>query len=332
MIYQLIRTILFQLEPEKAHELALNGLQCLARTRWSPFTKKSQPAPFTLMGLTFKNRVGLAAGLDKNGDYIDALGALGFGHLEIGTITPLPQAGNPPPRLFRLVEDEAIINRMGFNSKGADYVLKQLEKKNYQGILGINIGKNKVTPIEKALDDYLVGFRTFAAHADYITINISSPNTEKLRDLQQAENLTILLTELKKAQTAYQEKTGKYVPLVVKIAPDLVEIELREMAAIFLQCAIDGIIATNTTIVRARSLTSAYAKETGGLSGRPLFSLSTQTLSLLNNTLQNRIPLIGVGGIMDKASAEDKIKAGASLLQIYSGFIYKGPALIRECC
>jgi len=331
MIYQLIRNILFQIDPEKAHDVALKGLARLERFGLLPSTALDIKTPITLMGLTFKNRIGLAAGLDKNGEYINALGKLGFGHIEIGTVTPKPQQGNPKPRLFRLVEDEAIINRMGFNCKGADYVLKQLEQKHYEGKLGINIGKNKDTPIDKAIDDYLLGFNRFASHADYITINISSPNTEKLRELQQADNLSILLNELKKAQAAHKEKTAEYVPLVVKIAPDLTETEIKAMAAIFMQSGIDGVIATNTTVSRSMQLYSAYAKETGGLSGRPLFKESTQVLQTLKREMPDQIPLIGVGGIMDKASALEKLNAGAQLLQIYSGFIYHGPQLIREC-
>lgn len=331
MIYNLARSILFQLDPEKAHAIALKGMRLLHHAKLLPAQNISAAKPISLMGLTFKNRIGLAAGLDKNGEYIDALGALGFGHIEIGTVTPKPQPGNNTPRLFRLVEDEAIINRMGFNSKGAEYVLKQIEKKNYSGILGINIGKNKTTDIENATSDYLLGFHTFAAIADYITINISSPNTEKLRELQQADNLFTLLNELKKAQTTHNEKTKKYVPLAVKIAPDLSEIDIHTMADIFLRCSIDGVIATNTTITRASTLRSPYATEAGGLSGRPLFTLSTERLRTLSRLLNNNIPIIGVGGIMNKDMAEEKINAGASLIQVYSGFIYNGPQLIRDC-
>lgn len=331
MIYQLIRSVLFKIEAEKAHHIALSALAMLERTGLLKTQCADNTTPISLMGLTFKNRVGLAAGLDKNGDYFNALGALGFGHIEIGTVTPKPQMGNPTPRLFRLVEDEAIINRMGFNSKGAEYVLKQLEKRHFQGILGVNIGKNKDTPIDHAIDDYLVGFRTFASTADYITINISSPNTEKLRELQQGDSFINLLTELKKAQHAHQETYKKYVPLVVKIAPDLAEAELELMAESLLQSNIDGVIATNTTLSRPSTLRSLHANETGGLSGRPLFSLSTETLRVLKKLLKNQIPIIGVGGIMNKNMAEEKVQHGAQLVQIYSGFIYQGPRLIRDC-
>lgn len=325
------RRLLLKVDPEKAHTLGLQGLKWIHRLKLMPNYQFLSKEPIHIMGLTFKNRVGLAAGLDKNGDYIDALGALGFGHVEIGTVTPLPQLGNEKPRLFRLIEDEAIINRMGFNSKGAEYVLKRVSKRKYQGILGINIGKNKNTTIENAIDDYLQGFKLFAPYADYITINISSPNTEKLRELQQADNLIVLLDELKKQQLNFKNKHHKYVPLVVKIAPDLLQDELISMAHIFLKFKIDGVIATNTTISRPASLQSKYQVENGGLSGKPLFPLATSTLIILNQILNGQIPIIGVGGIMDKKTAQEKIQSGAQLVQIYTGFIFRGHDLIYQC-
>ena len=286
--------------------------------------------PRTIMGLTFPNPVGLAAGLDKNGDYIDALGALGFGFIEIGTVTPKPQIGNPKPRLFRLTEQEAIINRMGFNNKGIEHVVSRLEKTKYKGILGINIGKNKDTPLEKAIDDYLTGFRAFWKFASYITINISSPNTPGLRDLQQDDLLKSLLCVLKQEQQSVLLNHKKYVPLVVKIAPDISEEELHSIAAVLLKEKVDGVIATNTTIQREGVENSPYAKEAGGLSGKPLLTRSTQVISHLNAVLQDQIPIIASGGVMDEQAAQQKYAAGAKLLQVYSGFIYSGPGIVKR--
>jgi dihydroorotate dehydrogenase len=282
------------------------------------------------MGLTFPNRVGLAAGLDKNADYVDALAALGFGFIEVGTITPRPQQGNPQPRLFRLTEQKAVINRMGFNNKGIEHAVRQLEKTRYRGILGINIGKNKDTPLDKAIDDYLTGFRALWKYASYITINISSPNTPGLRDLQHGDMLDSLLAALKQEQARIAAQEKKYVPLVVKISPDLSAQELQELASVLLQRQVDGVIATNTTLRRDGTEQSPFTKEAGGLSGKPLEKLSTQIISQLCAALQDKIPVIASGGVMDRQSAADKLNAGAKLLQVYTGFIYGGVNIISE--
>jgi len=329
-MYSLLKKLLFTLDPEKSHYAALHGLKianCMGLTKLI-YPSFSQPR--TIMGLTFPNPVGLAAGLDKNGDYIDALGALGFGFIEIGTVTPKPQIGNPKPRLFRLTEQEAIINRMGFNNKGIEHVVSRLEKTKYKGILGINIGKNKDTPLEKAIDDYLTGFRAFWKFASYITINISSPNTPGLRDLQQDDLLKSLLCVLKQEQQSVLLNHKKYVPLVVKIAPDISEEELHSIAAVLLKEKVDGVIATNTTIQREGVENSPYAKEAGGLSGKPLLTRSTQVISHLNAVLQDQIPIIASGGVMDEQAAQQKYAAGAKLLQVYSGFIYSGPGIVKR--
>jgi dihydroorotate dehydrogenase len=286
------------------------------------------------MGINFPNLLGLGAGLDKNGDYIDALGSLGFGFIEIGTVTPLPQPGNPKPRLFRLKEDQSIINRMGFNNKGVDYLVSKVKKSNFQknnGILGINIGKNATTPIEKAVDDYLICLNKVYEYASYIVINISSPNTKNLRDLQSQESLDILLQTLMLQRSKLEKKHNKYVPLVIKISPDLINIEIKDIANISLKYKIDGVIATNTSISRPKSLKStAYINEQGGLSGGVIAPLSDKVISELSKHLQDKIPIIGCGGVTDKTSAESKLKAGAKLLQVYTGFIYRGVDLIDD--
>lgn len=281
------------------------------------------------MGLTFPNIVGLSAGFDRNGEAIDALSSLGFGFIEIGTVVPKPQSGNPLPRLFRLIKEEALINRIGFASKGMDYVAAQLEKRKYQGILGINIGKNKETPNEHAIDDYLQVFQKLWRYASYITINISSPNTPGLRALQQTEALTALLQRLKQAQQTIADQQQKYVPLVVKISPDLSTEEITSLANVLLQLHIDGVIATNTTLDRTGVKGAPFASETGGLSGRPLTTRSTEVIKQLNLILQDKLPIIASGGVMDQASGQAKLQAGAKLLQIYTGFIYQGPQLIQ---
>jgi dihydroorotate dehydrogenase len=329
-MYSFIRKCLFSLDPEKAHYLTLNALQIAYQLGLIGLITKTVSSPQTVMGLTFPNRVGLAAGLDKNADYIETLSALGFGFIEIGTVTPKPQEGNPRPRLFRLANETAIINRLGFNSKGIDYVVKKLEKMRYQGILGINIGKNRDTPNEKAIEDYVIGFQRFWKYASYITINISSPNTQGLRDLQKSDSLSALLIALKHEQKAIQTRYNKYVPLVVKISPDLSEQELNEVAEILLEQQVDGVIATNTTVHREGIEQSFYKHEIGGLSGLPLQNRSTAIIKQLHTLLQNKIPIIGVGGIVDKTSGREKFAAGASLIQIYTGLIYAGPGLISE--
>ena len=328
-IYPYLKKLLFLFEPERSHTIALKSLQLAYHCGLLRFLAKPAPHPRTIMGLTFPHPIGLAAGLDKNADYVDALATLGFSFIEIGTVTPKPQIGNPRPRLFRLVEQEALINRMGFNNKGVEYVANKLEKTHYRGILGVNIGKNKDTPLEHAVDDYLLCFRRLWKCASYLTINISSPNTPGLRELQQADALTMLLAALKKEQGEIA-KMHRYVPLIVKISPDLSSTELHDLAMILLQQQIDGVIATNTTIQREGVETSLLANETGGMSGRPLQIRSTQVIKQLHHLLQNKIPIIASGGVMDKASIQEKLNAGASLVQIYTGFIYHGPKIIRE--
>ena len=282
------------------------------------------------MGLDFPNQVGLAAGLDKNGDYIDALAALGFGFLEIGTVTPRPQPGNPKPRMFRLVEQQAIINRMGFNNHGVNRLIENVIRSRYRGILGINIGKNFDTPIERAADDYLVCLEKVYSHASYVTVNISSPNTKNLRQLQQENEFDALLAVLKQKQKSLHAQHGKYVPLTIKIAPDLNEAEIDMIADRLLAHRIDGVIATNTTVSRAGVEQSRYQQEAGGLSGEPLQQAATIVIRRLAQQLKGRIPIIGVGGIDSAAAAEEKFAAGASLVQVYSGLVYRGPVLIGE--
>ncbi|HEX4044058.1 MAG TPA: quinone-dependent dihydroorotate dehydrogenase [Gammaproteobacteria bacterium] len=326
-----LKKLLFLLDPEQAHDVALHSLNLAYRLRLTTLiAKTAAPYPCTVMGMTFPNSIGLAAGLDKNADYVDALASLGFGFIEVGTVTPQPQAGNPRPRLFRLAKQEAIINRMGFNNKGVAHVAQQLARVRYRGILGINIGKNKDTPLERAVDDYLFCFQQLWPYASYITINISSPNTAGLRNLQQSELLRELLITLKNARQAVYEQQQKYVPLVVKISPDMTEEEAHGLAAILLEQHIDGVIATNTTTTREGVAEEQIAQESGGLSGKPLQARSTRTIQWLAGQLQGRIPIIGCGGIIDAASAKEKRDAGASLLQIYTGLIYRGPGLVRE--
>lgn len=328
--YALIRPFLFALDAERAHNLTLSllaagdslGLPCL-----SPASSK----PLEVMGLQFPNRVGLAAGLDKNGTAIDGLSRLGFGFLEIGTVTPRPQPGNPTPRLFRLPEQEAIINRMGFNNAGVDALCGRLAHVRYRGILGINIGKNFDTPIEKAVDDYLICLDKAYPLASYITVNISSPNTKNLRQLQGASELDALLGALKLRQTALAERHGKYVPLTLKIAPDLDDGQIVNIADALRRHRIDAVIATNTTIGREGVETSPLAAETGGLSGGPLFEKSTAVIRNLAQALAGELPIIAAGGITSGARARAKLDAGATLLQIYSGLIFKGPHLVTEC-
>ncbi len=328
-MYQHIRDVLFRFDAETSHELSLDMLGAAERLRLvGLFAGKVPSNPVQVMGLTFDNPVGLAAGLDKNGDYFNALGALGFGFVEIGTITPRPQPGNPQPRLFRIPEAQAIINRMGFNNKGVDHLVEQVKKRRYKGVLGINIGKNAVTPVENAVDDYLICLRKVYDYADYITVNISSPNTPGLRNLQFGDSLSQLLAPLKKEQAALHSATGRYVPIAVKIAPDMDECEIHQVAGILIQEGMDGVIATNTTITRVGVEDYENGSEAGGLSGLPVRDKSTYVVRTLNACLGGKLPIIGVGGILDGASAADKIRAGASLVQVYSGFIYEGPALI----
>ncbi|GAB4392550.1 MAG: quinone-dependent dihydroorotate dehydrogenase [Gammaproteobacteria bacterium] len=322
----IIRPLLFCLDPELAHDVALKGLRYAA-----PLLSKTPAGKATqVMGITFPNRVGLSAGLDKNGDYILALSKLGFGFIEVGTVVPLPQAGNPRPRLFRLTERHALINRMGFNSKGLEYCICRIEKLNRQIILGVNIGKNLQTPVERAVDDYIICMRRVYPHASYITINISSPNTPGLRQLQQEQQLRQLLQDLKHEQHQLHQQFERYVPLAVKIAPDLTDKEIINMADIFVECNIDGVIATNTALSRRAVMGMRHAQEIGGLSGEPIFDSSTHVLEVLAQRLAGKIPLMGVGGIHDEQTARQKIAAGAELIQIYTGLIYEGPELVRR--
>jgi dihydroorotate dehydrogenase len=330
-LYPLLRPLLFSLDPETAHEVTLKLLNTAYASGLSKLIYPSiEEKPVTVMGLEFKNPVGLAAGLDKNGDYLDSLAALGFGFVEIGTVTPRPQPGNPKPRLFRLPEHQAIINRMGFNNHGIEHLLAQVRQSRYTGILGINIGKNFDTPIENAVDDYLTGLRKAYSAASYITINISSPNTKNLRQLQQGDEIKNLISALKEEQLKLQQEQGKYVPLVLKIAPDLTTDEISHIARLLLEFAIDGVIATNTTIARDMIAGHPLAHETGGLSGAPVRDKSTAAVRELAAELNGRCPIIAAGGILSAADAQEKMAAGASLVQIYSGLIYKGPQLIED--
>ncbi len=334
MLYSLIRKFFFSLDPELAHGLGMNGVEFLNRAGIACLLAKPVAAdPVTLMGLTFPNPVGLAAGLDKNGEHIDALASLGFGFIEIGTVTPRPQPGNPKPRMFRITEKQAIINRMGFNNHGVDQLLANVAKSKFAkcgGILGINIGKNFDTPMEKAADDYLICLERVYTAASYVAINISSPNTKNLRELQKDDALDALLGQLKTAQTRLADLHGKYVPLVLKIAPDLEDEQIQSIADLLRQHRMDGVIATNTTLSRTEVEASPNADEAGGLSGAPVFERSTAVLKKLAGHLKGEVPIIGVGGIMKGEDAVAKLDAGASLVQIYSGFIYRGPELVGE--
>ena len=329
MLYSLARPLLFSLAPERAHELTLSLLK--SAHRMGMMRQSIASKPVTCMGIQFPNPVGLAAGLDKNGAYIDALAGLGFGFIEIGTITPRPQAGNPHPRLFRLVEAKAIINRMGFNNDGVDKLVENVKASKFKGILGINIGKNADTPVENAVDDYLICLEKVYNYASYVTVNISSPNTKNLRSLQSGDALTELLETLRKRQLELAEEHQHYVPLVLKVAPDLSAEDIEFIAKQLLQFKIDGLIVTNTTLSREGVENLKYADEAGGLSGAPVFEKSTACLAAFSKALDGQIPLIGVGGILSGEQALAKQNAGANLVQIYSGLIYTGPTLIKDC-
>lgn len=330
-LYPLLRPALFSLDPELAHQLTLKSLKLLQQSGLAQLLPaQSAPQPLTVMGLNFKNPVGLAAGMDKNGDYIDALCALGFGFIEIGTVTPRPQAGNPKPRLFRLPEHQAIINRMGFNNAGVDYLLRQVKGARNNAIIGINIAKNLATPIEDAVADYLICLRKSYAAASYITLNVSSPNSKNLRQLQHADAIKKLLSALKEEQLKLAARQQKYTPLVVKIAPDLSDAEITTIAQLLGEFAIDGVLATNTTVARNEVQAHRHAKQAGGLSGAPLTEQATSVVARLADELKGTIPIIAVGGILSGQDAQDKLDAGASLVQIYSGLIYRGPQLIED--
>lgn len=329
MMYSLARPLLFSLAPERAHELTLSMLK--SAHRMGAIRQTVAAKPVTCMGIEFPNPVGLAAGLDKNGAYIDALAGLGFGFIEIGTITPKPQEGNPKPRLFRIPQAKAIINRMGFNNDGVDQLVENVKAAKFKGILGINIGKNATTPVEDAVSDYLVCLEKVYNYASYITVNISSPNTKNLRSLQSGHALTELLETLKKRQLELAEELQLYVPLVLKVAPDLEASDIEFIASQLLQFKIDGLIVTNTTLSREGVEGLPFGDEAGGLSGAPVFEKSTACLAAFSKILQGKIPLIGVGGILSGEQAVAKQQAGASLVQIYSGMIYTGPILIKDC-
>ncbi len=331
MFYPIVRPALFKLDPERAHELTFQQLRFMNGTPLEMFYRQNLPSrPVTCMGLTFKNALGLAAGLDKNAECIDAFAAMGFGFVEVGTVTPRAQAGNDKPRMFRLVEAGGIINRMGFNNLGVDHLVENVKKARFNGVLGINIGKNKDTPVEQGKDDYLICMEKVYAHAGYIAINISSPNTPGLRSLQYGEALDDLLSSINQKQKELEQRHLKYVPLAVKIAPDLSEEELIQVADSLIRHQIDGVIASNTTLDRSLVSGLKHAEEAGGLSGRPVQSRSTAVIQRLSQELQGRLPIIGVGGIDSLTAAREKIAAGATLVQIYSGFIYQGPGLIKD--
>jgi dihydroorotate dehydrogenase len=334
MLYPLIRKFFFALDAETAHGIGMGGVSLLKASGFAGcLLKPVKSCPVEVMGLKFPNPVGLAAGLDKNGDHIDALARLGFGFIEIGTITPRPQDGNPRPRLFRIPEAQGIINRMGFNNAGVDKLLENVRAAEFPkkgGILGINIGKNATTPMENAADDYLICLEKVYNDASYITVNISSPNTKNLRELQKDEALDDLLARLKASQQKLADKHGKYVPLALKIAPDLDDTQITAIADALRRHRFDGVIATNTTLSREGVEGLPNAQETGGLSGAPVFRKSTDVLKKLSTALAGELPIIGVGGIMGGEDAAEKIRAGASLVQFYSGFIYRGPDLVSE--
>ncbi|PSV11260.1 quinone-dependent dihydroorotate dehydrogenase [Photobacterium leiognathi] len=331
MLYRIARSAIFQLDAEKAHDLAIENFSRFTGTPLDLFYRQQLPErPVEVMGLTFKNPVGLAAGLDKNGECIDAFGAMGFGFVEVGTVTPRPQPGNDKPRLFRLIPAEGIINRFGFNNLGVDNLVENVKKAKYDGIIGINIGKNKDTPIEKGAEDYLICMDKVYQYAGYIAVNISSPNTPGLRSLQYGEALDDLLSQLKEKQAELAEKHGKYVPLALKIAPDLDDHEILQVCDSLIRNKIDGVIGTNTTLDRSLVQGMEHCDEVGGLSGRPLQNKSTEVIRKMAEALKGELPIIGVGGIDSAISAREKMMAGASLVQVYSGFIYHGPRLVKD--
>lgn len=331
MLYSLARSLMFQLDPELSHNVALHSMNLAAAVGVNKLLgAENLSDPVQVMGIEFPNRVGLAAGLDKNGIAVDGMSGMGFGFIEVGTVTPKPQSGNPKPRIFRLPEQQAIINRMGFNNAGVDALLKNLDKSRYTGVLGINIGKNKSTPNEKANDDYLYCLRKVYGKASYITVNVSSPNTPGLRTLQYGDSLNSLLDALKSEQAKLAKFHDRYVPIAVKIAPDMTEDEFKLVASSLKAYEMDAVIATNTTLSRDGVEGLEHADEDGGLSGAPVRNKSTRAIRILSETLDGALPIIGVGGITEGFDAAEKIEAGASLVQIYSGFIYRGPKLVTD--
>ncbi len=329
--YCLVRPFAFALDAETAHETTIAGLRLLGRAGLLPAARPLPDKPVEVMGLSFPNRIGLAAGLDKNGEAIDGFAAMGFGFLEIGTVTPRPQPGNPKPRMFRLPPAQGIINRMGFNNHGVDALVANVEAAKYRGILGINIGKNFDTPIENAAADYLICLEKVYAHASYVTVNISSPNTKNLRQLQGDAELDALLGSLKAKQAELAARHGRYVPLALKIAPDLDAAQVLGIADALRRHRIDAVIATNTTLEREGVANLPHGDEAGGLSGLPVFEKSTAIVRAFVAALAGELPVIAAGGVMDGAKARAKLDAGAALVQIYSGLIFRGPELVREC-
>ena len=329
MLYSLARPLLFSIDAETAHELTLSALRLYGRIL--PPAQVDSSDSTEVMGLRFPNRIGLAAGLDKNGEAIDGLARLGFGFIEIGTITPRAQPGNPRPRMFRLPEAQAIINRMGFNNHGVDALVTNVQAARFRGILGINIGKNADTPLERAADDYLLCLDKVYPHASYVTVNISSPNTKDLRQLQEASELDALLGALKSRQEALTQTHGRYVPVALKIAPDLSPEQITDIADALRRHRIDAVIATNTTISRKKVEGLRYAEQQGGLSGAPVFDDSTAVVAALAHQLAGELPVIAAGGVLSGADAQAKLSAGASLVQLYSGLVYRGPDLVDEC-
>ncbi|TLX57195.1 quinone-dependent dihydroorotate dehydrogenase [Stutzerimonas nosocomialis] len=330
-MYNLARELLFKLSPETSHELALDLIGAGGRLGLNGLMVRNPSSlPVQVMGLDFPNPVGLAAGLDKNGEAINGLSQLGFGFIEIGTVTPRAQPGNPKPRIFRLPEADALINRMGFNNQGVDALLARVDAAQFNGVLGINIGKNFDTPVERAVDDYLLCLEKVYSRASYVTVNVSSPNTPGLRSLQFGDSLRALLDSLRLRRENLQALYGKRVPLAIKIAPDMSDEEIALVAQALVETGMDAVIATNTTLGRDGVAGLAHADEAGGLSGAPVREKSTHTVKVLAEALGGRLPIIAAGGILEGRHAAQKIEAGASLVQIYTGFIYRGPALIRE--
>ena len=333
MSHQLIRSLLFKFDAEFSHDLTLKALSLSNKIGLLSFLNPPNPCKLrTVMGIPFQNPVGLAAGLDKNANHIDALGKLGFGFIEVGTITPRPQLGNPKPRLFRLPEVQGIINRFGFNNVGLEAAVENIRLSKYKGVLGINIGKNFDTPLERAGEDYLLCMKKVYQYANYIAVNISSPNTKNLRDLQETKALNILLAQLKDEQTRLADYYGRYVPIALKISPDLTNKHLDAISKSIIKNRIDGVIATNTTISRELASDLFNGKEAGGMSGKPLFKLSNSIIRELHARLQGEVPIIGVGGIFSGEDALEKINAGAELVQIYSGLVYQGRKLVLDAC
>ncbi|MDO8300975.1 quinone-dependent dihydroorotate dehydrogenase [Lacisediminimonas sp.] len=335
LLYALIRPLLFALDPEDAHNLTLPALQRAAKLGITRLLPKPAADPRQVMGLTFPNPVGLAAGLDKDGAYIDGLATLGFGFIEVGTVTPRPQPGNPRPRMFRLPAASALINRMGFNNGGVDAFVANVQTSRFfqekQGVLGLNIGKNADTPMERAVDDYLACLDKVYPFASYVTVNISSPNTKNLRELQAASALDALLAQLRDAQLRLADRHRRYVPIALKIAPDIDAEQIRSIAQAVLRHKMDAVIATNTTLGRDAVVGMAHCDEAGGLSGKPVFAMSNAVIRALRSEMGDAVPIIGVGGIFSGDDARSKMAAGAALVQLYTGLIYRGPALVREC-